>query len=93
MSSVVGYYKNLLVEVSPFIGFLSSLKVKNCVQQLGKQIMHAGTVYTLQIDGNRGMDAVYESIRTAIDAVAAGKDPLEAFCQQVPEADECRVYE
>jgi hypothetical protein len=47
----------------------------------------------MQIDGNRSMDAVFDNIRVAIDAVAAGKDPLEAFCQQVPEADECRVYE
>jgi len=59
VDAVIGYYKNLMVE----------------------------------IDGNQSMDKVFANISHVIDAVNAGKDPLEAFCQQVPEADECRVYE
>jgi len=47
----------------------------------------------IKIDGNRSMDAVFGDISKALDAVVANKDPLEAFCQSVPEADECRVYE
>lgn len=47
----------------------------------------------VEINGNRSMSDVFASIEVAIDAVAAGKDPLESFCQAVPEADECRVYE
>ena len=47
----------------------------------------------VEIDGNKSMSVVFGSIEKAIDAVAAGKDPLELFCQSVPEADECRVYE
>ena len=30
-----------------------------------------------QIDGNRSMEAVFSDISQSIDAVAAGKDPLE----------------
>ncbi|GAX81376.1 hypothetical protein CEUSTIGMA_g8807.t1 [Chlamydomonas eustigma] len=59
VDAVIGYYKNLMVE----------------------------------IDGNQSMEKVFANISQVIDAVKAGKDPLEAFCQQVPEADECRVYE
>lgn len=46
-----------------------------------------------EVDGTRSMDAVFSDCCLAIDAVVAGKDPLEAYCQEVPEADECRVYE
>mmetsp|Transcript_8397 Transcript_8397/g.20943 ORF Transcript_8397/g.20943 Transcript_8397/m.20943 type:complete len:265 (-) Transcript_8397:228-1022(-) len=47
---------------------------------------------TVKIDGNRSMDAVFNDCTKVLDAVLAKKDPLEEFCQQVPEADECRVY-
>lgn len=44
----------------------------------------------VQIDGNRSMDAVFNDISTILDSAIAKNDPLEGFCQQVPEADECR---
>ena len=72
------------INQGPVICYNNSIEV--CFPEA---IFHA----CMQIDGNRSMDAVFDNIRVAIDAVAAGKDPLEAFCQQVPEADECRVYE
>ncbi len=43
-----------------------------------------------QIDGNRSMDTVFADITKVLNAVIAKQDPLEAFCQDVPEADECR---
>jgi hypothetical protein len=46
-----------------------------------------------QIDGNRSMDAVFDSIRTTMDELQAGVDPMEVFCADNPAADECRVYE
>lgn len=46
------------------------------------------------IDGNRSMPAVFDSICAALDAAKAKlDDPLEQYCAQAPEADECRVYE
>eukprot|EP00955_Chlamydomonas_euryale_P096304 364999-Chlamydomonas_euryale.AAC.27 len=48
---------------------------------------------TFEVDGAQSMGTVFDNISLVIDAVRAGKDPLEAFCQEVPEADECRVYE
>jgi hypothetical protein len=45
-----------------------------------------------QIDGNRPMETVFNDIVAIMDKAVAAKDPLENFCQQVPEADECRVY-
>lgn len=46
-----------------------------------------------QIDGNRKMETVFGDICSILDDTVAKKDPLEGFCQKVPEADECRVYE
>ncbi len=46
-----------------------------------------------QIDGNRSMDAVFADVSAVVDAIIDKKDPLEAFCRDVPEADECRVYQ
>jgi adenylate kinase len=45
------------------------------------------------IDGNRAMDAVFESICNTMDKLKAGTDPMEVFCIDNPAADECRVYE
>jgi hypothetical protein len=47
----------------------------------------------VEIDGNRSMDTVFSNITAVLDSAKASKDPLEAFCQEVPEAEECRVYE
>eukprot|EP00798_Chlamydomonas_sp_ICE-L_P015246 gene15246-21328_t len=47
----------------------------------------------VEVDGNQPMETVFGSITKIIDATLARIDPLEAFCQSVPEADECRMYE
>ncbi|GLC37644.1 hypothetical protein PLESTB_000797800 [Pleodorina starrii] len=47
----------------------------------------------VEIDGTQSMDDVFAAISKALDQAIAKSDPLEAYCQTVPEADECRVYE
>lgn len=45
-----------------------------------------------KIDGTRSMDEVFRDIMKVLDAKAASMDPLEEYCQDIPDADECRVY-
>ncbi|GFR46375.1 hypothetical protein Agub_g7957 [Astrephomene gubernaculifera] len=47
----------------------------------------------VDIDGTQSMAEVFEAIATALDAAVASKDPLEQFCKDSPDADECRVYD
>ncbi|KAG2491753.1 hypothetical protein HYH03_009914 [Edaphochlamys debaryana] len=46
----------------------------------------------VEIDGTQSMEDVFDACAAAIDDALVKTDPLEAFCKDAPEADECRVY-
>ena len=50
----------------------------------------------VEVDGNRGMDAVFSDIGKALDeayAAKAGGDALDRFCADNPSEMECKVYD
>ena len=50
----------------------------------------------VEVDGNRGMDAVFSDICAALDAARAaqgGGDAMDRFCNENPSDMECRVYD
>ena len=57
---------------------------------LGPNTLTIHLLGRVQVDGNRNMDTVFEDITKIVEAALAKSDPLEAFCQSAPEADECR---
>jgi hypothetical protein len=106
VDAVIGYYKDVMVQVGAGDGGGGALALPPAACSCGAPAQgrpHTGRCCGLltrpgpraaaQIDGNRSMDAVFASITNTLDKLQAGDDPMEVFCMDNPAADECRVYE